>query len=64
MLPVQTVIAHQGGWDEIALFGIPVVVALLAVRLVERRAKRHSDAPVEGDEDEPADSVPEEPGTR
>jgi hypothetical protein len=33
-------IAHQGGWDEIFLFGIPVLVALAAVRFVERRHRR------------------------
>lgn len=37
------VIAHQGGWDEVLLFAIPVVVALVAVRLVERRAARRDD---------------------
>ena len=36
-IPLQPLIAHQGGWDELLLFGIPVLVALGAVRLVERR---------------------------
>ncbi len=36
-------LAHQGGWDEIALFVIPAVVAILVIRWAERRAKRRSD---------------------
>jgi hypothetical protein len=38
--PLDPTLAHQGGWDEIALFAIPVLVALAAVRLVERRHRR------------------------
>lgn len=39
------VVGHQGGWDEAALFLIPVVVALAAVKLVERRQRmRRRDA--------------------
>lgn len=30
-------IAHQGGWDEILMFAIPIVLALLLVRRLERR---------------------------
>lgn len=33
-------IAHQGGWDEIALFAIPVVAALVAIRIVEKRQRK------------------------
>jgi hypothetical protein len=33
-------IAHQGGWDEILMFAVPVVLAVVAVRWVERRSKR------------------------
>ena len=32
-------IAHQGGWDELALFGIPVILAIVAVRIAEKRAR-------------------------
>jgi hypothetical protein len=34
------VLAHYGGADEIAIFLVPAVLALLALRWVERRAKR------------------------
>jgi len=33
-------IAHQGGWDEVLLLVLPVVVAVVAVRWAERRAKK------------------------
>jgi hypothetical protein len=36
----DALLAHQGSWDEILLFGVPVVVALAAVRFVERRHRK------------------------
>ncbi len=46
-------LAHQGGWDEVALFGLPIVAALLLVRWAERRSRHRSDdAP---DDDAPTD---------
>lgn len=35
-----SVLAHQGGWDEFALFVIPAVAAILLVRWAERRARQ------------------------
>ena len=32
-------LAHQGGWDELVMFGIPIVIAIVGVRWAERRAK-------------------------
>ena len=40
MIPV---LAHQGGWDEVIYFAVPVVLAILAVRWAERRARRRAD---------------------
>lgn len=37
---MRLLLAHQGGWDELAYFAIPAVVAILAVRWAEKRAKR------------------------
>lgn len=34
------VLAHQGGWDEVLLFAVPVGLALWAVRYAERRSRR------------------------
>lgn len=48
------VIAHQG-WDELLLYGAPVVLAIVAVRWAERRAvrRRGEDAPDTGYDDGP-----------
>ena len=43
-------LAHQGGWDEVLMFGVPIVLAFLLVRRLERRGRRD----VENDaQDEP-----------
>lgn len=42
-------LAHQGGWDELLMFGLPIVLAVMAVRWAERRAKRRSRAAAEAD---------------
>ena len=39
-------IAHEGGWDELLLFIGPIVLAFVAVRALERRAKRRRAADV------------------
>jgi len=44
---LDTLIAHQGGWDELALFAIPVLLALGAVRFVERRHRKGQTSEVE-----------------
>lgn len=46
------VVAHQGGWDELLLFGVPTVVAIVAVRWAEQRAKarREAEAAAGGEE--------------
>ena len=44
MLAALWTLAHQGGWDELLMFGAPILLAILAVRWVERRAKVRSDA--------------------
>lgn len=33
------ILAHQGGWDELLMFGIPIVLAVVAVRIAEKRGK-------------------------
>lgn len=47
--PFATVLAHQGGWDEVALVGGPIVliIGLLAIakRRVDAQAAHHRDAP-------------------
>ena len=41
--------AHQGGWDEILMFAVPIVIAVLAVRWVERRNRNDIDSADEND---------------
>ena len=44
MATMRAVLAHQGGWDEIAYFAVPAVLAILALRWAEKRAaRRHAD---------------------
>jgi hypothetical protein len=49
------ILAHEGGWDELLMFGVPIVLAVVAVRWAERRAKRR--AP-EANGDAAADNAP------
>lgn len=47
----MSTLAHYGGIDEIGVFVVPVIVALLAIRWAERRARaKASSEPEEGDE--------------
>ncbi|HEX5721712.1 MAG TPA: hypothetical protein VFZ06_03085 [Acidimicrobiia bacterium] len=43
-----TVVAHLGGIDEIGIFVVPAVLAVLVLRWAERRAQRRA-AEGEGD---------------
>lgn len=36
-------LGHQGGWDEVVLFAVPLVVALALVRWAESRSRRNRD---------------------
>lgn len=44
MITRSVLLAHQGGWDEVLFFGVPIVIAVGAVWWLERRAKRGRDA--------------------
>jgi hypothetical protein len=37
---VNVIFAHYGGIDEIGIFVVPAVLAILALRWAERKAKR------------------------
>jgi len=41
-------IAHQGGWDEIAIFAVPVLMVLWLLRWAERRSRSVDVTEVEG----------------
>ena len=49
------VLAHGSGIDDILMFGIPVVVAVIALRVAEKRAKARIEA------EHPADQNGSEP---
>lgn len=34
------IVAHMGGIDEIAIFVVPAVAAIILLRMVEKRARR------------------------
>jgi len=49
MSPVT--LAHQGGWDELVVFIVPVFAVLFLLRWAERRSKSVDVAEVDPDED-------------
>lgn len=44
------IVAHQGGWDEILIFVIPVLAVLFLLRRAERRSRSVDVAEVDADE--------------
>lgn len=40
MTIMRAVLAHQGGWDELAYLVVPAVLGILALRWAEKRAIR------------------------
>jgi len=36
-------LAHQGGWDEILMFGGPILIAFLVIRGLEKRGKKRQE---------------------
>jgi hypothetical protein len=49
------ILAHQGGWDEIALVAGPIVVFAGLLAVARRRALRHATADATGGPTETAD---------
>lgn len=39
-MPDAAVLAHQGGWDELLLVLVPLVVVAIVLLVANRRAKR------------------------
>jgi hypothetical protein len=50
-------LAHQGGWDEVGLFALPVIIALGAVWLVERSQRKKREASADEGADVPDDEA-------
>lgn len=60
------VLAHSWGWDELLFFGIPIVLALVGIRWVERRAgRRYAETHADGTAEDAPKAVarPGEPPT-
>ena len=45
------ILAHQGGWDEIALVGGPIIVFAGLLLVARRRALQHAAAPADPTDD-------------
>jgi len=37
------VFAHQGGWDEILMFAVPVALGWWAIKAAEKRSRRRAE---------------------
>lgn len=38
-MPIDPILAHQYGWDEVLLFVVPIVIAVVVVRRLEKRSR-------------------------
>jgi hypothetical protein len=47
------VLAHQGGWDEILMVLVPILVIAGLLKLAKRRADRQGVEPLDQDAPEP-----------
>jgi len=45
MPSINPILAHQYGWDEALLFVVPIVIAVVAVRRLDKKAKRDDPEP-------------------
>ncbi|MDP3984428.1 MAG: hypothetical protein Q8Q52_05385 [Acidimicrobiia bacterium] len=52
---MNVVLAHYGGLDEIGVFLIPALVAIMALRRVERKAREREAEEAMAADPEPAD---------
>ncbi len=43
-----TVLAHQGGWDEILLVGGPILLIVVILAIAKRRVDAHGAEPPDG----------------
>jgi hypothetical protein len=42
-VPTEPIFAHQYGWDELLLFVVPIVIAVLIVRRLDKRSRTNDD---------------------
>ena len=48
-MPIDPIFAHQYGWDEMLLFAVPIVIAVVVVRRLEKRSRREENQSSEED---------------
>ena len=48
-VPIDPIFSHQYGWDEALLFVVPIVIAVVVVRRLEKRSKGDEKPPSEED---------------
>ena len=51
MTSMATVLAHQGGWDEMLFVAVPLGLFAFLLYLANRKAQRHLDDEEEVDEE-------------
>ncbi|MGB5379707.1 MAG: hypothetical protein WBO25_01785 [Acidimicrobiia bacterium] len=49
LVPLHPILAHQYGWDEALLFVVPIVIAVVVVRRLDKRSRREERPPSEED---------------
>jgi len=54
----RSVLAHQGGWDEMLMVAVPVVVFALLLRMASKRADRLEPANEDSPDSPTNDSAP------
>lgn len=50
-MPLDPIFSHQYGWDEALLFVVPIAIAVVVVRRLEKRSKGDEKPPSEEEQD-------------
>ncbi len=48
---MEWIVAHQGSWDEILMFAIPIAIAIGVIKYTEKRGARKRAELIEADSD-------------
>ena len=48
-VPIDLIFAHQYGWDEALLFVVPIAIAVVVVRRLDKKSRREEKPPSEED---------------
>ena len=50
-MPIYPILAHQYGWDEALLFVVPIAIAVLVVRRLDKRSRSKEESEPDRDRD-------------